>query len=130
MQNPGQLSADGKWRWDGRQWMPSGAALPNPAQAPVLPVEYTRPTNQLAIIALIASILSWVLFPVAGALVGVVTGHIARGQIRRSGESGAGLAMAALVIGYAHLVAVIVGGLVWLLFIGGFLVALFGSGNH
>jgi hypothetical protein len=128
MQNPGDVSADGKWRWDGRQWMPSGAALPN--AAPVLPLEYTKPTNQLAIVSLVASILSWVLFPVAGALVGVVTGHMARGQIRQSGESDAGLALAGLIIGYAHLVAVVVGGVVWVLFIGGFLAALFGSGHH
>ena len=128
MQDAGQLSADGKWRWDGTQWTPTGAALPSPA--PALPVEYTRPTNQLAIVSLVASILSWVLFPVAGAVVGVVTGHLALGQIERTGESGAGLARTGLVVGYAHLLVVTIGGLIWILLITGFLYAMFNGGSH
>nr|WP_256030561.1 DUF4190 domain-containing protein [Leifsonia xyli] len=36
-------------------------------------------------------------FPIAG----VVCGHIAIGQIKRTGEGGRGLAIAGLVIGYA-----------------------------
>jgi hypothetical protein len=97
---------------------------------PTLPTEYTAPTNQLAIIALAAAILSWVLFPVFGALVAIVTGHIARGQIRRTGESGKGLALAALVIGYVHLVVVFVAAIVWVAVVGGFLFALFGGGSR
>ena len=27
-QPPGQVSPDGKWRWDGRQWMPNPPVLP------------------------------------------------------------------------------------------------------
>jgi hypothetical protein len=40
--------------------------------------------------------------------VGIVLGHGARGQIKRTGEGGRGLATAALVIGYLQ-VAVTVG---------------------
>jgi small-conductance mechanosensitive channel len=97
---------------------------------PALPTEYTSPTNQLAIIALVAAILSWVLFPVFGALVGIVTGHIARGQIRRTGESGKGLALAALIIGYVHLVVVTVAAIAWLAVISSFLLALMGRGSR
>lgn len=42
-------------------------------------------------------------------LVGVITGHIARGQIRERGESGGGMAMAGLVMGYIGLGLTILG---------------------
>lgn len=50
------------------------------------------PTNGMAIAALI---MAFVFFPV-----GIVLGHVARGQIKRTGEGGKGLATAALIIGY------------------------------
>ena len=40
--------------------------------------------------------------------VGIILGHVARGQIKQTGEGGRGLATAALVIGYLQ-VAVTVG---------------------
>ncbi len=40
------------------------------------------------------------LLPIFGALIAIVCGHIARGQIRRTGEQGDGLAIAGLVLGY------------------------------
>jgi len=57
-------------------------------------------TNELAIAALI---LVFVFFPL-----GIILGHIARGQIKRTGQSGRGLATAALVIGYLPLVIMVV----------------------
>ena len=54
----------------------------------------TRQTNTFAIVALVLSFVFWP--------AGIVFGHIARRQIARSGESGRGLATAALVIGYLH----------------------------
>jgi hypothetical protein len=36
------------------------------------------------------------------ALVAIVTGHMARNQIKQTGEAGMGLATAGLVIGYIH----------------------------
>jgi hypothetical protein len=53
--------------------------------------------------AIAALILVFVFFPL-----GIIFGHVARGQIKRTGESGLGLATAALIIGYLQ-VAVIVG---------------------
>ncbi|HTI75722.1 MAG TPA: DUF4190 domain-containing protein [Mycobacterium sp.] len=50
------------------------------------------PTNGMAIAALI---MVFVFFPV-----GIVLGHVARGQIKRTGEGGKGLATAALIVGY------------------------------
>ncbi len=57
-------------------------------------------TNGMAIAALIVV---FVFYPV-----GIILGHVARGQIKRTGEGGRGLATAALVIGYLQ-VAVTVG---------------------
>jgi hypothetical protein len=67
------------------------------------PVAVQRPTNQLAIVSLAAAIASFVIMPFIGALVAIVTGHVARSQIRKTGEDGGGLALAGLVIGYVHL---------------------------
>jgi hypothetical protein len=53
--------------------------------------------------AIAALILVLVFYPV-----GIALGHVARGQIKRTGEGGRGLATAALVIGYLQ-VAVTVG---------------------
>lgn len=69
-------------------------------------------TNVLAIVSLVTSV-------VGLGIVGIVTGHIARGQIRRSGEAGDGLALAGLIIGY---VVTILEVLVFLAVIGLFVV--------
>ena len=68
-------------------------------------------TNPLAVTSLIFSILSWIILPLIGSLVAVVTGHIARGQIRRSeqaedgmGQLGGGMALAGLILGYVNIV--------------------------
>jgi len=50
------------------------------------------PTNTLAILALVFGFM----FPIAG----IICGHIARGQIKRTGESGDGFALAGLILGY------------------------------
>lgn len=60
-------------------------------------------TNVLAIISLISGILGVFIF---GSLIAVICGHIARGQIRESQgrETGDGLAVVGLILGYAMLV--------------------------
>ena len=69
-------------------------------------VPYTppRPTNSLAIVSLVAGCAQFVGFCVIGSLVAIVTGHIARRQIKRTGEQGGGLALAGLILGYIGLV--------------------------
>jgi hypothetical protein len=59
--------------------------------APTYPT--LRSTNTLAILSLVFAFV----FPIAG----VVMGHVAKKQIRESGEEGGGLATAGLAIGYA-----------------------------
>ena len=53
--------------------------------------EAARRTNTLAILALVAALVA--------SAVGIVLGFIALGQIRRSGEAGRGLAIAAIIVG-------------------------------
>ncbi len=58
--------------------------------------EWTK-LNTLSVVSL-ASALS-----IVGALIAVITGHIALKQIKQSGESGRALALTGTVIGYVHL---------------------------
>jgi hypothetical protein len=90
------------------QQLPYGATSYQPGLVP--------PTNTLAIVALILGFV----VPLGG----IIAGHIALGQIKRTGEGGQGLALAGTIIGY-----VLTGlGLLVLLFYIIFFVALFGSG--
>ncbi|HEX8198958.1 MAG TPA: acyl carrier protein [Isosphaeraceae bacterium] len=71
---------------------------------------YPAPTSNLAVISLITGILSWFVLPVVGALAAVITGHMARAEIRaRRGQlAGDGFAVVGLVLGYLHLVVLVV----------------------
>ena len=71
--------------------------------------DYTK-LNTLAVVSL-ASAISWV-----GAVAGVITGHIALAQIKRSGEKGRALAITGLVLGYLYIAGSIFFGLLMLLF--------------
>ena len=64
--------------------------------------------NTMAVVSLAAGIGSWFVLPLIGGLVAVVTGHVAKGQIRRTGEDGDTLATIGLVLGYLHLAVVLV----------------------
>lgn len=50
--------------------------------------------------SLVAGLAQFAVCPVVGTIVAIVTGHVARGQMRRTGEGGAGMATAGLVLGY------------------------------
>lgn len=84
---------------------------------PVVP----RRSSSLAVISLVAGILGWSALPVIGSIVAIVTGHLARSEIRRQPETleGDGLAVAGLVLGYAMVALAIIGVLCMLLFFGG-----------
>jgi hypothetical protein len=70
---------------------------PVPPAAPAAPMYATAPrTNVLAIVALILGIV----VPIGG----IIGGPIALSQIKRTGESGRGLALAGLIIGIAFTV--------------------------
>ncbi len=90
------------------QQQPYGGVAYTPGMAP--------PTNTLAIVALILAFF----LPLGG----VICGHIALGQIKRTGESGHGLALAGTIIGYVLTGLTLLFGLFYIIFF----VALFGSG--
>ena len=64
-------------------------------------------TNQLAMASLACGLAQFVFGPVA-AVPAIVFGHVARRQIKRTGEQGADLALGGLILGWAALILVIV----------------------
>ena len=62
-------------------------------------------TSTLAIVSLISGIVSWFLIPFIAAIAAVITGHMAKNEIRKSNGmlSGNGMATAGLVLGYVQL---------------------------
>jgi hypothetical protein len=111
---------------------PSAAVQPGYPQAAPLPpavFAYAPPTNGMAVASLVFGIVSWFICPFVGGLLAVIFGHVARGQIRRTGAGGGGLAIAGLILGYFHLAAAIVVGFIWLVLLGGVLSTLGTLGN-
>ncbi|WP_024356815.1 DUF4190 domain-containing protein [Leucobacter chironomi] len=90
---------------------PAPASYPQPQQAYAQPQQaYAQqtyqavyvapvPTNTLAILSMIASIVGFFTFAIF-AIGGVIMGHISLNQIKRTGENGRGMALAGLIIGY------------------------------
>jgi len=85
-----------------------------------------RSTSSLAIVSLVSGLLGWSFVPWIGSVVAVVTGHMARAEIRREPErlEGDGMAVAGLVLGYAMLALSLVGMALVVLFFGGIAVVL------
>ncbi len=72
------------------------------------PPQYYAPVPQnstMAIVSLISGIAAWVILPFLGAIAAVITGHMAKKEIRESNgmKTGNGLATAGLILGYAQL---------------------------
>ncbi|MFD0726291.1 DUF4190 domain-containing protein [Lysobacter brunescens] len=80
-----------------------------------------RKTSTLAIISLVAGICGWTVLPLLGTIAAIITGHMARGEIRRSGGTldGDGMAMIGLVLGWLQVVITVLGLLFIFLFLGG-----------
>ena len=83
------------------------------------PAPFAKRTNSLAVVSLIGGIASYMGVLCAGALVGIICGPMARAQIKRTGEEGNGLALAGMILGYAHIAIVIVVVAFWILLFGG-----------
>ena len=74
-------------------------------------------TSGTAIASLIFGIVAWFGLPVIGAIVAVICGHIARGEIRRMPPGtieGDGMAIAGLILGYLQLVIALLAVLVFI----------------
>lgn len=83
-------------------------APPAPPAAPPAPVDpaygqaptpgYAPPTNTMAIVAMVLSLVG--LVTGVTAIVGAILGHVALGQIKRTGEGGRPLALTAIIAGW------------------------------
>jgi uncharacterized protein YacL len=87
------------------------------ASSPSYGAPASQKTNVLAIVSLVSSFFI--------SIVGIITGHIALSQIKKTGEQGRGLAIAGLIIGYIGLVVGIILAIVWFAILG----AAISSGN-
>ena len=122
-----QVSPDGKWYWDGSKWAPATTPAPTqPGYPPAYPYPYaSQRTNSLSIASLVSGILAWLLCPFIGGALAVIFGHVARNQIKQSGEAGGGMAIAGIVLGYANLGATVLGIVLWIILFAG--VAILGT---
>ncbi len=93
-------------------------------------------TNNLAVVSFVAGIASFFahVIPVFGgtavAIVAIVTGFVARGQIKRTGEQGMWMANAGIIIGFVHLAGLFILLLVFLFLVFVLGIALFGFAAH
>jgi uncharacterized protein DUF4190 len=93
----------------GQQVAPS-SSVPVAPGAPVYSSPAASRTNTLAVISLVAGIGSFFAHIIPGiggftvALIAIITGYMARKQIRETGEQGMGMATAGMIIGIVHLV--------------------------
>jgi hypothetical protein len=80
---------------------------PSPGQQYLAPPQ----TSGMATASLIFGLLSYVIFPILGAIVAVICGHAAKSQIRNSNGTitGDGLATAGLILGYIQLILAALG---------------------
>ena len=69
----------------------------------------TAPNNSMAVVALVAGICGFTVVPFIGSIVAVITGHMARKQIRQTGEGGDGMAVAGLVMGWIVIALTVLG---------------------
>ncbi len=93
-----------------------------------------RPTSTTAVISLVSGILGWTFLPFLGSIVAIITGHMARAEIRRSnGEvQGDGMAIAGLVLGWLSVALAILSVVAIILFFGGLaaFLAVVGASQH
>lgn len=107
---PPQLSPDGRWAWDGQQWLPAPAAegappaewAPAPAGPAIMTPAFTgQPSapkhDGLAIASLVLSLI-WLMG--LGSIAAVVLGHVSRNKAQQEGRPKSGVALAGLILGY------------------------------
>lgn len=79
-------------------------------------------TSTMAVVSLVFGIVCWVALPFIGALVAVICGHAARGEIRRAPPGtieGDGMALAGLILGWVHIALCVLAVLFIVLLFGG-----------
>ena len=83
-----------------------------------------KETSVTAMVSLVSGILGWTVVPFIGAVVAVITGHIARSEIRNNPatKEGDGLALAGVILGWTNIAVWILA----ILFFGGVLLTILG----
>ena len=80
-----------------------------------------RQTSAMAVVSLIMGILGWTALPFIGSIAAIITGHLARAEIRRRplALEGDGMALAGLILGWIIVIGSLLALVVVLLFFGG-----------
>lgn len=88
---------------------------------PAIPAPGLKQTSSLAIVSLVSGILGWTLLPFLASVVAIITGHMARAEIRRNPDTveGDGLAVGGLVLGWAMVAISVLGIIMVVMFFGG-----------
>lgn len=75
------------------------------------PPSYSPPTSSMAVVSLVAGILGLSLFPFIGSIVALITGNMAKNEIRdsRGALGGEGLAKAGVILGWIGIILGILG---------------------
>ena len=100
-----------------------------PIQSPFSSTSVPVQASSLAIVSLVRGIACWFVLPLIGAIIAVITGHMAKKEIRESAGrlSGLDLANAGLVLGYVHLAISAIGVCLGIMFIAGLCALIFGT---
>lgn len=107
-----------------------------PPGASYAPASSSTQTNSLALVSLVAGIGSFFAHIIPGiggltvAVIAIITGYMARNQIKQSGEQGIWMANAGIIIGIVHISLLVL--LVFIVLIAIFVlgIALFGFAAH
>ena len=69
------------------------------------PYQPAKPTSNLALASLILGILGWTIIPTIGSIAAIITGHMAKNEIKSNmgALGGDGMATAGLVLGFANI---------------------------
>jgi hypothetical protein len=64
-----------------------------------------KPNSNMALASLILGILGWTIIPTLGSIAAIITGHMAKNEIKSSmgALGGDGMATAGLILGYANI---------------------------
>ncbi len=89
------------------------------ASAPSAQATVGPSTNTMALVSLIAGIVGLTIFPFAGSIVAVITGNIGRKEVAASAgtQTGDGMALAGLIMGWIGVVLGVIGICLVLLFL-------------
>lgn len=83
------------------------------------PYTPARPTNTMAIVAVVSGVLGVTFLPVVGSIAAIITGHMARREIAQTGEEGSALALIGLILGYGILALMLLGVIAFFVFVAG-----------